>query len=97
MSSVSEEARKNLKNSLDNETADFIIATSPNMYDLCNEKIELVSSQIEVKGKRYSTFENAKGLYKELGIVHGDTIEITKFNLIMEFLYMGRKEEKAAY
>lgn len=97
MSSVSEEARKNLKNSLDNETADFIIATSPNMYDLCNEKIELVSSQIEVKGKRYSTFENAKGLYKELGIVHGDTIEITKFNLIMEFLYMGRKEESVKY
>ncbi|WEG72434.1 hypothetical protein [Vagococcus intermedius] len=97
MSSVSEEARKNLKNNMDNEMAELIISNSSNMYDLCKKKIELVSLQIEMKGKRYTTFENAKGLYKELGIVEGNIIEITKFNLIMEFLYMGRKEEKAAY
>ncbi|WP_413517855.1 hypothetical protein [Carnobacterium maltaromaticum] len=97
MSSVSEEAMENYRINYDDELMDHIVYNSLNMFDLCNEKIDLVSQQIEEKGKRYTTFENAIELYKKIGIVKGNTIEIKRFNSIMEFIYMGRKQEKMNY
>ena len=66
----------------------------PNMYQLCKEKVEKVGQFILYQGVRYSDFESALPYYKQEGILEGDTEEVKKFNNIMEFLYMGRKERK---
>lgn len=64
-----------------------------NMYDLCLERIIEVEKIISRNGLLYNNFEQAKQLYLEKGILLGDRVEIQEFNSIMEFVYLGRKEE----
>ncbi|BAL69123.1 hypothetical protein SMULJ23_0789 [Streptococcus mutans LJ23] len=61
------------------------------MYDDCIEKIDSISHQIEQAGILYTNFEEAIDFYKENGKIDGNSEEITEFNSIMEFLYLGRK------
>lgn len=63
------------------------------MYDLCVERIIKVEATISKNGLLYNNFEQAKPLYLEKGILLGDGDEIQEFNSIMEFVYLGRKEE----
>lgn len=61
----------------------------PDMYHLCREKIEtLKRSPGQIS---YSDFESALPHYKKHGILSGDNPEITEFNDIMDFLYLGRR------
>ncbi|MGT2637563.1 hypothetical protein ACVRWL_07265 [Streptococcus ratti] len=61
------------------------------MYDVCIEKINSISHQFEQAGILYKNFEEAIEFYKENGKIGGNSEEITEFNSIMEFLYLGRK------
>lgn len=61
------------------------------MYDVCIEKINSISHQFEQTGILYKNFEEAIEFYKENGKIGGNSEEITEFNSIMEFLYLGRK------
>ena len=67
-------------------------ALHSNMYELCKYKIFEVGKIIAAKGCLYSNFESALPIYKENGILPGDEPEIVEFNDIMNFLYLGRKE-----
>jgi len=69
------------------------IVLKENMYNLCAEKINLVGQSISEKGVLYSDFESALPYYKEHGFLEGNDEETIMFNDIMEFLYLGRKEE----
>ena len=64
----------------------------PNMFQLCKDKIYQVGNIINANGILYSDFESALPYYKAKGILKGDTPEIIEFNDIMNFLYLGRKE-----
>lgn len=76
------------------EFANMIKSSGPaNMYQLCTEKISLVGTTINKNGLLYSSFESALPYYKEKGILMGDDFEAEEFNDIMDFLYLGRKEE----
>lgn len=61
------------------------------MYDIYIEKINLMSQQVGQNGRLYKNFEEAIEFYKENGEISGNSEEITEFNSIMEFLYLGRK------
>lgn len=63
-----------------------------NMYELCKDKIIKIGGVIATNGVLYSDFESALIYYKSNGIVAGNTPEIKEFNDIMNFLYLGRKE-----
>jgi hypothetical protein len=72
--------------------AQQVIDNAPeNMYVLCIDRINEVSEIIEQHGKLYDSFEQAKQLYLDKGIIEGNTEEINEFNSIMEFIYLGRK------
>ncbi|MER2174759.1 MAG: hypothetical protein ABS911_08770 [Carnobacterium sp.] len=71
-----------------------MIEYDPSVYEICIQKIKEVNRQINENGKRYNTFEDAKSLYEEKGILKGDSLEIAEFNSIMEFLYLGRVAEE---
>ncbi|MBL1352951.1 MAG: hypothetical protein COA61_006420 [Zetaproteobacteria bacterium] len=91
MASVTPEAALDLKTKLGESTAQIIISQGPNMYDLCVDRVRTVSQTIQEKGCLYDDFESAVDLYKEKGIVKGELDEITDFNNLMEFVYLGRK------
>ncbi|MDL2310400.1 hypothetical protein LJC13_00305 [Peptostreptococcaceae bacterium OttesenSCG-928-C18] len=89
--SVTKNAEKEIIEKAGEEFARVIIATAPNMYDLCTERINLVANDIDKNGKLYNDFESAIDYYKQSGIISGDEDGIKEFNSIMEFLYLGRK------
>lgn len=62
-----------------------------NMYVLCIERIDDVSSIIEHRGRLYENFEQAMPLFLEKGKVEEESEEAKNFNSIMEFIYLGRK------
>lgn len=64
-----------------------------NMYILCKERIYEVNLTIEQRGLLYENFEEAIGLYYKKGKVEGNSKEIIEFNSLMEFVYLGRREE----
>ncbi|SER86218.1 hypothetical protein SAMN04244573_04473 [Azotobacter beijerinckii] len=71
-----------------------VIANAPeSMYTLCLERLEQVSLVIDERGLLYNSFEQAKTLYLEKGILPADSQEYRDFNDIMEFVYLGRKAE----
>lgn len=89
--SVTKDAEKDIIEKAGVEMANIIISTAPNMYDLCNERINLVADDINKNGKLYNDFESAIEYYRLSGKVSGDTPDVIEFNSIMEFLYLGRK------
>ena len=92
--SVSPEAHNANIEKFGEEIANVLYNSAPNMYDLCSERVELVASEIEKRGKLYNDFESAIVFYQKEGIVDGSSPEIKEFNSIMEFLYLGRKSQK---
>lgn len=64
-----------------------------NMYDLCIYNVNAVSEDTE--RVIYQNFESALPHYKEHGRLSGNTQDEIEFNSIMEFLYLGRKENTA--
>jgi hypothetical protein len=64
-----------------------------NMYISCREKIHEVNLTIKKRGLLYENFEEAITLYHKKGKVEGNSKEIIEFNSLMEFVYLGRKEE----
>ncbi|MEZ8087505.1 hypothetical protein [Vibrio sp. 1S139] len=91
MTSVTTEAAQDLKDKIGESTANIIISQAPNMFDLCMKRVKIVAKTIQEKGRLYDDFESAIELYKEKGIVEGETDEISKFNNLMDFVYLGRK------
>lgn len=74
--------------------AELIIANAPaNMYVCCLERLEKVALTIEKQGLLYNSFEQAKQLYLNKGILDDNNPENKEFNDIMEFVYLGRKVE----
>ncbi len=64
-----------------------------NMYEYMIRMVQqLPSFEERPKQFRYNTFEEAKRIYLENGIVNGDTEDIIEFNNLMRFIYEGRKE-----
>ena len=77
----------------ENVAKDYIHSAPENMYEVCIGKINNLRGLLE-KGPLYRTFEEAYPYYKEYGILEDDgTEEVREFNDMMEFLYLGRKEE----
>jgi hypothetical protein len=91
--SVTKSAEKEIIEKAGEELARIIISTSPNMYDLCIERINLVADNISKNGKIYNDFESAINHYRESGTIIGESSEVKEFNSIMEFLYLGRKSK----
>lgn len=91
--SISKEVEQNIKEKLGEEFAMEVVSNQPNMYNLCMERIQAVGKIIEEKGRLYDDFESAIDIYKEKGIVEGETPDVLEFNSIMEFLYLGRKSQ----
>lgn len=69
----------------------FIKNAPKNMYVLCLERIENVSRIIKSKGLLYNNFEQAKQLYLDKGTLESTEEEVSRFNSIMQFVYLGRK------
>lgn len=94
MSSVSENAEKDIVDKSGEDVGRLIIELAPNMYDNCVENVKLLAKNISENGKLYLDFESAIEYYQSIGPVQGDSDEIKEFNSIMEFLYLGRKSIK---
>lgn len=89
-----EEAIEKIRNEYGNNAAQQVKDNAPdNMYVLCTDRVNEVEQIIKRNGLLYNNFEQAKQLYLDKGILVGSTDEIVEFNSIMEFLYLGRKEE----
>lgn len=89
-----EEAIEKIRNEIGNVAAQQMKDNAPdNMYILCTDRVNEVEQIIKRNGLLYNNFEQAKQLYLDKGILVGSTDEIVEFNSIMEFLYLGRKEE----
>lgn len=63
-----------------------------NMYDISTEKTRIVGASYV---PLYTTLEEAISCYNASGIVSGSTEAVNKFNELMHFVYLGRKEKKA--
>ena len=63
-----------------------------NMYDTAKEKARIIGATY---APLYTTMEEALSYYKTSGIIPGSTEEVTEFNELMHFVYLGRKEENA--
>lgn len=74
--------------------AELVVANAPaNMYICCLERLEEVALILERQGLLYNNFEQAKPLYLDKGILDKSSTENEEFNDIMEFVYLGRKDE----
>jgi len=92
--SYTEGGIEEIKKEHGNDAAQQIINNAPeSMFVLCTERINEVEKIIKRNGLLYNNFEQAKQLYLNNGILDGSADEIKDFNSIMEFLYLGRKEE----
>lgn len=68
---------------------------SGSAYDFLMRKIpERRSIEYRAEEYRYDTYEEAKAVYLEHGIIEGDTEDIKEFNRLMRFIYQGRKSEE---
>lgn len=67
---------------------------SGNMYEICQNKAELLGNVLVQKGPLYRDFEEAVIYYKLHGIVEGNSEDVKEFNSLMEFVYIGRKERE---
>lgn len=75
--------------------AELIVANAPaNMYVCCLERLEKVDLTLEKQGLLYNSFEQAKQLYLDEGVLDNNNPENKEFNDIMEFVYLGRKMER---
>lgn len=92
MSSLSEEDKFNLVVKYGEVITTEMINSSPNMYELCLDKVNILSKELEKDGLLYHDFESAISFYKRNGKLEGSIVEIKEFNLLMEFAYMGRQE-----
>jgi len=90
--SMTEDGKRSILNHVGDVLGREIIDSSPDMYDLCLDKINLVGNEIDKEGKVYYDFETALPYYKKHGILTVNSPEEAEFNSIMEFLYLGRKE-----
>lgn len=92
LSSISDEAFEDLKERMDLSLALQIKSTSLNMYDLCYEKVVLISQTLETNGRLYTTFEEALPIFlKEKEKFHKtNENEIIEFLDIMDFIYLQR-------
>lgn len=97
LSSATNEANQDLIRKIGMDVASVLIEQTPNMYDLCSDRISLVSCTIERNGKLYSDFESALSLYRSKGTVSGTTPEAIEFNSIMEFCYLGRRTKQKEF
>jgi len=89
------EAIANIESTHGKLHAEAVVANAPeNMYSLCLERLEEVSSIIDSQGLLYNNFEQAKQLYLDEGVLSNDSQEHRDFNDIMEFVYLGRKVEE---
>lgn len=93
MSAMTEEAKKQCIAQLGPEIGAAVIGATPNMYDSCREKVHTLNNHFDKKIS-YDSFETALKGYKEYGHVNGDTTEVVEFNSLMEFIFMGRREEE---
>ena len=93
ISSVAESAIPGIIEKNGQAIAKEIVANAPNMYRLCIEKINAISKHIAKNGRTYEDFESAIDYYKNFGVVEGNSPEVTEFNSILEFLYLGRKPQ----
>lgn len=91
MSSYTPEAALDLKEQAGEAIAQMFISQAPNMYDCCVEKVMTISQEIQRDGPLYYDFEGALPYYKDHGIVEGESVEVSEFNDLMEFVYLGRK------
>lgn len=93
---VSEQAYQKIVADMGEVLAKEIMLSAPkNMYELSVSKIEQLRGRLENEGTIYKTFEEALPYYKEHGIILDDgTDEIYEFNDMMEFMYLGRKENE---
>lgn len=89
--SLTTDAEKDIIEKAGEELGRIIISTTPNMYDLCTERINLVSNFINKNGISYNNFEDAIIYYRKCAPISGESSDIIEFNSIMEFLYLGRK------
>ncbi len=90
-----EEGIEKIRNIYGDYVAQQTIDNAPDsMFVLCMSRINEVDQIIKRNGLLYNNFEQAKELYLDKGILDGDAEEIREFNSIMEFLYLGRKEEE---
>ena len=70
-----------------------VAAMSNDMYHICKEKIEKVQN-LFFSNPLYSDFETAKTYYEQHGVVPGNSQEVTEFNDLMEFIYIGRRKKE---
>ena len=62
------------------------------LYSLCKLKIQEVGNNLKEKGTLYNDFESAYPFYLRGGVLEEKSEDAKKFNDIMKFLFMGRKE-----
>jgi len=91
MASVTPVAALDYKANLGEELASIIINQAPDMYSLCIDRVNTVAKTIQEKGRLYDDFESAIDLYKDKGVIEGETDETSEFNDLMGFVYLGRK------
>ena len=94
LKTMSEDAFNEIAQNKGIEIAMLMQQLSPfnNMYELCLDKIDKVGTAINSNGNLYLDFESALPYYQKNGVLEGDGPEIDEFNDIMNFLYLGRKE-----
>lgn len=93
LSSVSDDGFTALAEKYGMHIALEIKQNAQNMYDLCYNRIQKVSNNLETEGRLYKTFEEALPIFlkeKEKEKVH-KTNEIIEFLDIMDFIYLQRK------
>lgn len=61
------------------------------MYQICEEKLEKLCCSRWTPF--YDSFETALAYYNQNGVVQGNTQEVKDFIALMNFVYMGRKED----
>ncbi|MEQ9900806.1 hypothetical protein ABRP59_14355 [Pectobacterium punjabense] len=88
------EAIADIETARGKQFAELVIANAPaNMYICCLERLEDVALALERQGLLYNSFEQAKQLYLDEGVLDNNNPENQEFNNIMEFVYLGRKVE----
>lgn len=93
ISSIGEKFKKDLIAKVGKDISKVIISSmNKNMYEVCYDKIMTVGKLIEEKGKLYDNFEEAKTFYDKRKNLKNTSLVESEFYLIMDFMYLGRKE-----
>lgn len=75
------------------ETDRYLSMLPENKYECCMSEVQLLAPGYHAYKARYTDFEGALSLYRQIGPVLGDTEDVNEFNALMEFVYCGRKEQ----